>query len=209
MKRRIKDGFMTRVKLGVCALLIAAVPLSATLAASSPAENAESAATEEPGAGAYYRMGIFSCARLTPTEYVEKTTGAKVSDAKLVFHEDDHGGFHGDGDTLMVFDCSEAGGDFESSLSEWRELPMSDKLYYALFDQRADMGEPLGRLFARFDIDYDHDTPAVKDGLYYFENRLSTAKSRDDEVLCNGSWNFTFAVYDRETKKLYYMEVDT
>lgn len=209
MKGRIQDGLMTRIKLAVCTLLIAAIPLSATLAASSSAENAEGAVTEEPGAGAYYRLGIFSCARLTPTEYVEKTTGAKVSDAKLVFHEDDHGGFHGDGDTLMVFDCSEAGEDFKSSLSEWRELPMSDKLYYALFDQRADMGEPLGRLFARFDIEYDHDTPAVKDGLYYFENRHNRAKSRDDENLDFHSWNFTFAVYDRETKKLYYIEVDT
>lgn len=209
MKGRIQDGLMTRIKLAVCTLLIAAIPLSATLAASSSAENAEGAVTEEPGAGAYYRLGIFSCARLTPTEYVEKTTGAKVSDAKLVFHEDDHGGFHGDGDTLMVFDCSEAGEDFESSLSEWRELPMSDKLYYALFDQRADMGEPLGRLFVRFDIEYDHDTPAVKDGLYYFENRHNRAKSRDDENLFDHSVNFTFAVYDRETKKLYYIEVDT
>ena len=145
----------------------------------------------------------------TPIEYVERTTGAKVRDAKLVFHEDTHGGFHGDGDTFMAFDCSEAGEEFESSLSAWRELPMSDKLYYALFDQRADMGEPLGRLFARFDIGYDHDTPAVKDGLYYFANRHNKAKSRDDENLSFHSWNFTFAVYDRETKKLYYMEVDT
>lgn len=209
MNGRAINGITTRIKLAVCTLLIAAIPLSATLAASSSAENAEGVATEEPGAGAYYRMGIFSCARLTPTEYVEKTTGAKLSYAKLVFHEDDHGGFHGDGDTLMVFDCSEAGEEFESSLSEWRELPMSDKLYYALFNQRADMGEPLGRLFARFGIEYDHDTPAVKDGLYYFENRHDRAKRRDDENLDFHSWNFTFAVYDRETKKLYYIEVDT
>ena len=203
MNGRAINGITTSIKLAVCTLLIVAIPLSATLAAS------QSASTDEPGAGAYYRLGIFSCARLTPTEYVEKTTGAKVSDAKLVFHEDTHGGFHGDGDTLMVFDCSKAGEEFESSLSAWRELPMSDKLYYALFDQRADMGEPLGRLFARFGIEYDHDTPAVKDGLYYFENRHFRAKNRDDENLSFHSWNFTFAVYDRETKKLYYMEVDT
>ena len=51
MKGRIQDELMARIKLAVCTLLIAAIPLSATLAASSSAENAEGAATEEPGAG--------------------------------------------------------------------------------------------------------------------------------------------------------------
>lgn len=208
MNGRAINGITTSIKLAVCTLLIAAIPLSATLAASSPAENAEGAATAEPGAGAYYRMGIFSCARLTPTEYVERTTGAKLSYAKLVFHEDDHGGFHGDGDTLMVFDCSEAGEDFESSLSEWRELPMSDKLYNELSGE--DGTELyLFDIFSRHGIYYGGETPKVNSGLYYLNNRHHNAKSRDDENLFDHSVNFTFAVYDRETKKLYYIEVDT
>jgi|GEM_PF-4953471 len=144
----------------------------------------------------------------TPTEYVERTTGAKVSDAKLVFHEDTHGGFHGDGDTLMVFDCSEAGEEFESSLSAWRELPMSDKLYNELSGE--DGTELyLCDVFSRHGIYYGGETPKVNSGLYYLNNRHHNAKSRDDENLFDHSVNFTFAVYDRETKKLYYMEVDT
>lgn len=144
----------------------------------------------------------------TPTEYVEKTTAAKVSAAKLVFHEDTHGGFHGDGHTLIVFDCAEAGDDFENSLSAWRELPLSAKLQDELcYDNGSEVD--LGEVFMRHGIAYGGETPKVKDGLYFLNNRHSRAKSSEDENLFNYSVNFTFAVYDRETKTLYYMEVDT
>ncbi len=92
------------------------------------------------------------------------------------------------------------------------KIPMSDQLYLQLF------GSPIGKvtgdapiqtLFERADIELDEEITPVRNGLYYLYNRHDSAGRPDDEKLYDYSLNYTFAVYDRESKRLYYYEMDT
>ncbi|MBR4434760.1 MAG: hypothetical protein IKS90_01520 [Clostridia bacterium] len=164
--------------------------------------------TRTASQGTAYRSGFLSCATLTPTQHVERCTGAKVSKAKLVSHSDSHGGFLGDGITFMVIDCSELDGGLEESMSAWRELPMSDELHLNLFGDT--VVEKDGTSYDYNGLLLDYGIPDVRNGLYYFKNRNQDAKGEDDEDIYHAiSYNFTFALYDSETRMLYYYELDT
>jgi len=53
--------------------------------------------------------------------------------------------------------------------------------------------------------------PEVDNGYYYFRDRhyQSTDPTDDSGVLGRASYNFTIAIYDTDSKILYYMELDT
>ena len=53
--------------------------------------------------------------------------------------------------------------------------------------------------------------PSIDNGYYMFEDRHSESKdSRDDsELFDRYSFNFSIAIYDCDTDKLYYFEFDT
>ena len=53
--------------------------------------------------------------------------------------------------------------------------------------------------------------PAIYNGYYMFEDRHSESKdSRDDsELFDRYSYNFSIAIYDCDTDKMYYFEFDT
>lgn len=164
--------------------------------------------TRTASQGTAYRSGFLSCAALTPPQHVERCTGAKVSEATLVAHYDSHGGFLGDGDMFMVLDCSELGGGLEESMSAWRELPMSDELHLNLFGDT--VVEKDGTSYDYNGLLLDYGIPDVKNGLYFFNNRNNEAKGKVDEDIYHAiSYNFTFALYDSETRMLYYYELDT
>ena len=57
----------------------------------------------------------------------------------------------------------------------------------------------------------EHEMPKVEKGYYFFYDRHSESSDPFDssEVLDRSSLNFTVAVYDTETDKLYYAEMDT
>ena len=207
IKTGITNSLFKRIKLFGCVLLLTAIPLMPALKANASMSD-EASQSGEPGESGFYRTSFLSCERLTPLQYVERTTGAKVGEAKLVYHKATHGGFHGDGDTLIIIACSELGADFESTLSAWRALPMSDKLHEQIFGSR-DAEVNFNDVSLIFDMDEDLELPSVKNGLYFLNNRHDNAAGRDDENLNYYSWNFSFAVYDLNAKMLYYIEVDT
>lgn len=53
--------------------------------------------------------------------------------------------------------------------------------------------------------------PEIANGLWYFYDRHSESKDpADDAELFNRfSYNFTFAVFDADRDRLYYLEFDT
>ena len=53
--------------------------------------------------------------------------------------------------------------------------------------------------------------PAIDNGYYMFKDRHSESKdSRDDsELFDRNSYNFSIAIYDCDTDKMYYFEFDT
>lgn len=136
---------------------------------------------------------------------ISMVLGADVSSAKVISEGDNHGGFHGDGERYITFEFEDD--TFEDTIKEdntWHALPVKDDtvtaLLYGLETPEMTYGPYL-----------EHEMPKVEKGYYFFYDRHSESSDPFDssEVLNRSSLNFTVAVYDTETDKLYYAEMDT
>ena len=118
---------------------------------------------------------------------------------------DTHGGFVGDGSYYLILDCSDNTEDALSIVADWNELPLSENLNLIMYG-----GEKDGKTYG-YDLSEEAHMPVIENGYYYFEDRHSEAKdvSDDSELFSRASYNFSLAVYDSETNRLYYFEFDT
>lgn len=135
----------------------------------------------------------------------EKTLGISLENAEELSHSDDHGGFHGDG-TLSI--CWEFPDD---SLEEvlktaphWKPLPLTEELEHVFYLNV--YGGP--KLYGE---NGEQLLPDVENGYYFFFDRHSESKDPYDasETADRYSYNFTAAVYDADSNRLYYTEFDT
>lgn len=136
---------------------------------------------------------------------ISTVLGADVNSAKVISNSDDHGGFHGDGERYIEFEFEDD--TFENTIKEdntWHALPVKDDtvtaLLYGLETPEMTYGPYL-----------EHEMPKVEKGYYFFYDRYSESSDpfNSSEVLDRSSLNFTVAIYDTETDKLYYAEMDT
>ena len=134
-----------------------------------------------------------------------------LSGAKVEADRDSHGGFHGDGVRFVVLDCSSHPmGEEIAANDRWRPLPVSENVGILLY------GGPGWAPVVKID-DYDRGVydeplfPEVTNGWYYFYDRHDNARDpySDANVLNRYSYNFTVAVYDRDTDTLYFCKLDT
>ncbi len=99
--------------------------------------------------------------------------------------------------------------DISSALEEagWQELPLPEPLETAMYSVTEADGE---RTITRGTC-FQREIPWVSDGYYFFRDRHSESADPADpaELLERGSYNFTVALYDRDSQTLYYGEVDT
>ncbi len=113
--------------------------------------------------------------------------GLDLSTAEIMSENDTHGGFHGDGETIIqlyVGDISE----LINGKNGWHEAPVADEL-----------------------LPYTLRFGELRDGYWYFFDRHREAVDRyDPEPLSSRfSYNFTFAFYEPESGILNYYELDT
>ncbi len=140
---------------------------------------------------------------------ISKTIGAEVSAGEVMSESDSHGGFHGDGDTIVVIQFADTS--FSTQVEEneeWNAMPLTENLTALVYGIRKEDGS-VGPMIHSGD-----GTPAipeVENGYYYFRDRhsQSTDPTDDSGVLGRASYNFTIAIYDTDSKILYYMELDT
>ncbi len=128
--------------------------------------------------------------------------GLRLSGGTEVLYEDTHGGFHGDGYTRAVYDFEE---DLAEAIAEnqgWTALPTTSGLIPLL---NGSAGGPFER---REGVPF---FPQSKEGFYYFRDRHSEAVDDREEGRWDSrsSWNFTLAIYDKATCRLYYVAFDT
>lgn len=123
----------------------------------------------------------------------------------VVEEKDTHGGFVGDGSYYLILDCSDNTEDALSIVADWNELPLSENLNLIMYG-----GEKDGKTYG-YDLSEEAHMPVIENGYYYFEDRHSEAKdvSDDSELFSRASYNFSLAVYDSDTNRLYYFEFDT
>ena len=132
--------------------------------------------------------------------------GINISNGTIITESDSHGWF-GDGITFL-----EVAFEDDSCLSQikgnssWKQLPVSypvDALLYGIPNGSSSIGpyvtEGGKKLFPKADT-----------GYYYFKDRHSGAGNQGSkDVVSRHSFNFTVALYDEDTRTLYYCEFDT
>lgn len=127
--------------------------------------------------------------------------------AESAQYADTHGGFHGDGDTFATIRFGEDSAAQTTSLIEeqsWKPLPMTENLSLAIYG-----GEKDGITYGG--IEEMHEIPKAENGYYYFDNQSPDAKNSSDDaqLLAPQSTNMTAALYDEDTKTLYFYALDT
>ena len=106
-----------------------------------------------------------------------------LENATVLEEWDNHGGFHGDGETFVKLSCTD---DFEENLnSNWKSLPLEGEAY---------------QYFYEWDGVFEHPEtaekiiPEVENGYWYFKN--------------TGAMNWEFALFDCDGNILYFYEFD-
>lgn len=137
---------------------------------------------------------------------LSQTLSVDLSQGTVVEETDDHGGFHGDGERWVEISLEE---EISSALEEagWQELPLPEPLEAALYGVTKVEGD---RTIAEGPC-FQREIPRVSNGYYFFQDRHSEATDPTDpeELMERNSFNFTVALYDRDSQTLYYGEEDT
>lgn len=148
-------------------------------------------------------------ANRSPRDQIAGALGLDLSGGTLLEYTDSHGGFHGDGVTYAVLQCS------GSSVLEqiegrdgWDPLPLGDDLTALIYGIET-ANTSTGPFLA--DGEGAPLFPAVAEGYSFLLDRHSKSTDPYDAsaVLNRHSFNFTFALYDTEHNTLYYGELDT
>lgn len=140
--------------------------------------------------------------------YIDKTTpyfGFTKKDFSVVEELDTHGGFLGDGSHYLILDCSGNKQKSSEIIKDWNKLPLSENLNLAMYG-----GEKDGVIYG-YELAKKAHMPKIENGYYIFEDRHSESNdSKDDsELFDRYSFNFSIAVYDCDTDKMYFFKFDT
>ncbi len=158
---------------------------------------------------AHCLLALLYLLSLKPTfNYIGETTeyfGFAKKDFSVVEELDTHGGFHGDGSYYLILDCSNNEEKALKKVENWNKLPLSENLNLIMNGGNKD-GVTYG-----YELAEEAHIPKIENGYYKFEDRSSesTDSSDDTELFDRGSFNFSIAIYDSDTNKMYYFEFDT
>jgi len=123
---------------------------------------------------------------------------------------DNHGGFHGDGETVMILTFSEKS---DAKLREqmeggdvWEDFPITTNLRRCIYGSEELAITYISRVQqAKF--------PEITNGYWFFLDRQVDGENpdryHDDSLLSRPSINCVAALYDTDTRTLYYWKFDT
>ena len=120
----------------------------------------------------------------TETEIL-RNLDINIKPYQIEFHEDTHGGFHGDGEEIIIFRPTAE--QIEKIESEWQKTPVDSGIAPLIFSETEYNGLEL--------IKYIPNT----EGFWFYKNK--------NEFKSGYSFNFCFAFFDGE--KVCYYELDT
>lgn len=119
----------------------------------------------------------------TLKEVASEHLNISLESATVLEEWDNHGGFHGDGETFVKMSCPDG---FEQQLgSEWKALPLEGEAYQYFYEW--------GGVFEHPETG-ERVIPEVENGYWYFKN--------------TGAMNWDFALYDCDENILYFYEFD-
>ena len=139
---------------------------------------------------------------IDPYKYIYDNLSIDVSSCELIDYDSSYFSPLGDGQRYISFDC--IGNDIVDSISDWSVFPLSDNLNKAIYGIETKTSSGKG-------LCGQYNCPKIENGYYYFYNRHRNATDvkSDEDLYDLGSRNFTFAMYDIENTRLYYIEFDS
>ena len=146
-------------------------------------------------------LALPACASLSKAERrIQKGAGVDLDLSGCIIEKetDTHGGFLGDGEYVLVLDCSGREEKLLAQTAEWAALPLSDNLREVLY---------------AWNIAERNGIPQLSDGRWYFYDRFADAdafdRRSDARLLSRPAENFSLLLYDAQHARLYYFEMDT
>ena len=118
-------------------------------------------------------------------EAVKKNLDMNIKPYYVEYHEDTHGGFHGDGEEIIIFAPNPE--QIEKIKKEWKKTPVEPEIALLIFSDYGYNGNEL--------CSHIPNT----DGYWLYINRA--------DFISGYAYNFSFAFFDGE--KVYYYELDT
>lgn len=134
-------------------------------------------------------------------ENISKNIQINIKKCKIEKEKDTHGGFNGDGEYFAQIKCKEIDENIEK---KWKKLPLTEQLKETMNMEMCD-NKNCKTTLEKYNI------PEINEGYYYFLDRHTESTDEKDSTKINerASYNFTLALYDKETKIIYYYELDT
>lgn len=140
-----------------------------------------------------------------PLDSISNEIGIDITHGKEISFFDDHGGFHGDGQTYAVIKFSDNNVlNSIKNASQWKTLPLDETiktLICGVKDENFNNGPYLA------DNNGNAVFPPIKKGYYLFIDRNNEGSSAN--ILNRFSFNFTITIYDIDTNTLHYGKLDT
>lgn len=140
---------------------------------------------------------------------ISNDLNVNVSDGNIVAEQDSHGGFHGDGTSLVKIQFSD--NQIEENIKntqDWHAFPLDKTAQTILYGYKSE-----NVISGPYLEDDDGNTlvPQIKNGYYWLKDRLEKTSNNEPEtdIPHHVSLNFTIAVYDSDSKVLYYCKEDT
>lgn len=145
-----------------------------------------------------------ACTKESTEKYVARKTGLDLSHCEIEKDKDTHGGFHGDGEMLAIFNCNNKDEKIINQINNWDSLPLTENLELIMYGGKKD------GITYNYKLASENGIPKITNGYYNFINRHSSALNEsDDDIFNKYSFNFTIVLYDSDTQKMYYYEFDT
>ena len=158
-------------------------------------------------------ISVSACSSGSPGNTKDKIADVlalDLSEASFATTNDTHGGFHGDGTSLVQLGFSNDS--CEEQIKDnalWKPLPLTENLTALVYGIRSET-TAVGP-YITFDDVGTPAFPVIENGYYFFLDRHSNSTDAHDDtnVLARPSFNLTIAMYDADTDILYYCEFDT
>lgn len=147
-------------------------------------------------------LGLGGCYDGGPLRSVSDVLGVNLANGAVLQNVDTHSGVQNDGVYVLTLEFGGAyGAEAATQIAantQWRTLPLTDPLRQAA--ETLLLGE-----------DGERYIPEVETGYYFFLDRHSQATDPADDsgLFSRPSFNFTLAVYDTQSNRLYYCVLDT
>ena len=116
---------------------------------------------------------------------IRENLGLNIKSYYVEYHEDTHGGFHGDGEEIIIFIPNPE--QTEKIKAEWNKTPVDEEISLLIFPKTEYNGLNL------------KENIQNSEGFWIYQNKNNFSDGY--------SYNFFFAFFDGE--KVYYYELDT